>query len=176
MGIKDELRVYFRNREDDYNKGNAYVYKTPYDSDYDDISSVTFGEIDSGGWVEWRPKEVEDCNEIEVCEEYLGLKFGKDLKEYLNSYRFIDIEGKYKVYNIVMTPLLKGMNGIKDSKGEIKKVKGEYMIPVGYEDNTVGTLYVGNTTGIVYLEDYENGKLSKMSEGIEELLNGINNG
>nr|WP_275893662.1 SecY-interacting protein Syd [Bacillus cereus] len=107
-------------------------------------------------------------------EEGLGIIFHESIKEYFNSYWFAELAGFYKSYNIILEPVLPGieLNNFVFQLIGYKEAHEDKLdnIPLGVEGETGFLIVIDNNTGVVKLEDFEIGTYEIIADSIEQLI------
>lgn len=138
---------------------------------------IFIGEVEEEGWSRWKPIIKDYEEEFEEIEKLLNADVNKDIKEYFNSYWFIQLEGTFKKWDINLQPVIPGV----ELKEFVKKLK-EYIeehngntnyIPIGSEDDTGFIILLENRTGRIMKENYETGSIRTIAENMCELIDNL---
>ena len=169
MGIKEEIRMFFRDKK----RGNNLIFKTPYEEDVD-YGDMIVSDKDDHGLVGWRPLEVDSGIGKGKIQGILGVSIHKDIVEYLNAYWFIYLEGKYGDYEVSLDSVTPDYEGyLQYIKESIESSTEEQIkIPIGVELNR-GLILVDNNTGGVVVSDFDEGTETEIAESIESFIGGI---
>lgn len=140
-------------------------------------NEIFVGEVDEEGWSKWKPIMKSEEEEFSEIEKILSTDINKDLKEYFNSYWFIQLEGKFKKRDIELQPVIPGaeLNEFtKKLKGYIEAHNGnsEY-VPIGSEDDTGFLILLENNSGKIVKENHETGSIKVIAENMCELISNL---
>jgi len=75
----------------------------------DEDRSIYEGEPDQYGYIQWRPKEKTTLTDLRPIEHAMEKLLHPSIHEYLNSYWFGSMEGKYNGLGITLMPVLPGL-------------------------------------------------------------------
>lgn len=138
-------------------------------------AEIFVGEIDDEGWSRWKPMKKDTKEEFEIIEKLLKLTINNDIKEYFNSYWFLQLEGTFKKKDINLEPVIPGkeLNNFKDKlQGYIEAHDGDTSyIPIGTEDDSGYLIVIENDTGIIKIENHDTGKFRTIAKSLYELIN-----
>lgn len=173
--VKREMKKYFDQLIEVWENFNDSYPKMQWNEEA--TSTIYDGDIDEEGYVCWKPIEKNIIHDFEDIERELEITLHSSIKDYFNSYWFGELAGFYKSYNIILEPVLPGIEindfviqliGYKEShKGKLDN------IPLGIEGVNGFLVVVENETGIVKLEEFETGKYEFLSESIESMVSDI---
>ena len=163
----ERLRASWKDRE-------GTLPKAAVDEDAQPLIYV--GEPDEEGYVEWRATRKTVSTDLGPVEEATGQSIHPSVREYLNSYWFAELFGKYGGVGVTLAPVLPGLEltSFLTSLAGYKEAHDDRIdhIPVGTEFN--GDLVViDNKTGEVLLEDYERGAFRSLAPNLETLIAGL---
>lgn len=169
--MKQEFDDYFKRK---YARWEQYKNSFPKISWDEDVPSFMYiGEIDNEGYIQWKAAPKAEIYDFSEVKEQYNVEIHPDIKEYFNSYWFLELTGSYKDYSIILEPVIPGI-GLKDFYHNL----GEYYsshenqlkyIPIGFESDGLLVL-VNNKTGEVLIEDHERGSYEKIAENLGELI------
>ncbi len=134
------------------------------------------GEKDEEDYIAWKPLKKEVNSNFEEVEKELNVQLHPDIKAYFNCYWFLDLAGNYNGYDLVLNPVVPGIE-LKDFKQETKLYKVAHNhqlvnIPIGIESNGL-LLVVDNESGEVKLEDYERKSFERISGNLSGLIRSL---
>lgn len=134
------------------------------------------GEKDEEGYIAWKPLKKDVNSNFEDVEQELNVQLHPDIKAYFNCYWFLDLAGNYNGYDLVLNPVVPGIE-LKDFKRETelyKAVHNDQLVntPIGIESNGL-LLVVDNESGEVKLEDYERNSFEIISGNLSELIENL---
>ncbi|WP_143318548.1 SecY-interacting protein Syd [Clostridium sp. HBUAS56017] len=173
--MKEEMKKYFDQLIEAWQGFNNSYPKVPWN---DAVKpSIYEGEVDQDEYICWKPVEKNAIHDFRDIEQVVGVTFHKSIKDYFNSYWFAELSGFYKSYNIILEPVLPGIelnNFVAQLMGYKEVHEGKLdNIPLGVEGRNSFLVVVDNNTGIVKLEDFETGRYEVISDSIEQLISDI---
>lgn len=173
--MKEEMKKYFDQLIESWQQFNNSYPKVPWN---DAVTPIIYeGEVDIEEYICWKPVEKEVIHDFRDIEQVLGVTLHKAIKDYFNSYWFAELAGFYKIYNIILEPVLPGieLNNFVAQLMGYKEVHEEKLdnIPIGVEGKNSFLVVIDNKTGIVKLEDFETGRYEVIADSIEQLISDI---
>ncbi|WBW96123.1 SecY-interacting protein Syd [Oceanirhabdus sp. W0125-5] len=170
--MKKEMKKYFNQLIEAWQGFNNSYPKVPWN---DAVTSIIYeGEVDEDEYIGWKPIEKNVVHDFLDIENVLGVTFHESIKDYFNSYWFAELAGFYKSYNIILEPVLPGIelnNFLTQLIGYKEVHEGKLdNIPLGVEGRNSFLVVIDNNTGIVKLEDFETGRYEVISDSIEQLI------
>ncbi|MDR4156665.1 SecY interacting protein Syd [Bacillus cereus] len=131
------------------------------------------GEPDTEGYVFWKPLEKNIIHDFSDIEKDLGIELHNSIKEYYNSYWFLDLGGNYLGYDFELNPVIPGIE-LHDFYVSLQGYRGAHdnqlnNIPIGMEFNGL-LVVVDNENGQVKLEDYESRSFEVICDSLAELI------
>ncbi|WP_035431938.1 SecY-interacting protein Syd [Bacillus sp. UNC322MFChir4.1] len=173
--MKDEMGKYFDQLIEAWSGFNNSLPKVPWNDAI--IPTIYEGEVDQDEYICWKPVEKNIIHDFRDIEQVLGIIFHESIKDYFNTYWFAELVGFYKSYNIILEPVLPGieLNNFVVQLIGYKEVHEDKLdnIPLGVEGGSSFLVVIDNNTGIVKLEDFETGKYEVISDSIERLISDI---
>ena len=173
MSVKIALNKYFDKLLEYWEEKYETLPKVPYD---EDLNPLLFqGAPDEEEYIVWEPKAKDIYEDFEAIEEKLGLSINNSVKEYFNSYWFLEIEGFYDEKRINLEPVepeknifayLKNMKQYEENIGNVFKY-----IQIGFTSPDDLSIAIDNETGDVVIQDYETGEVEILEESLENLIN-----
>lgn len=172
MSVKVALDKYFKEMIKEYAKTKQGLPMRP--KRVIGNESIYVGECDDEGWCRWKPIEKNEINNFEELEELFQIKFNKDIKEYFNSYWFLELEGKFKKKDITLEVVVperelemfqKKLIGYKEAHNNELKY-----IPIGMEEEHGYLIVMENSTGKIKIENHDKGTFRTIANNLEELL------
>ncbi|WP_145409963.1 SecY-interacting protein Syd [Paenibacillus xylanexedens] len=169
--MKQKLEDYFIRK---YARWRKYKNSFPMISWDEDVPSFMYvGEINNENYVQWKaiPKdEIYDFSEVK--NEY-NIELHPDIKEYFNSYWFLELTGRYEDYSVILEPVVPGI-GLRDFYRNLKEHHHSHgnqlkYIPIGFEADGL-IILVDNETGKVFIEDHESQTYEKIAENLVDLI------
>ncbi|WP_404459753.1 SecY-interacting protein Syd [Sutcliffiella horikoshii] len=175
MEVKKALENYFNDLilmwKSEY---NTYP-QVPLDEDINPLLYVS--EPDEEEYVCWKPIEKYDLEDLEEIEKRLDMNIHHTLKEYFNSYWFLNLQGFYEAKLINLEPVEPGksifeffkvMKQYEESNGrELRYIQIGFVSP---EDMAV---MFDNETGQITIEDFERQEQEVLADTLVELLSNL---
>ncbi|MDE6052356.1 MAG: SecY-interacting protein Syd [Lachnospiraceae bacterium] len=159
--LKKYLDVYFKEYEDYFKSLPALPY------DEDEPSDLYVGEIDKEGWIQWQYAPVDRIIDFSGLEEEYNIHISEELKEYYNSYYFLELWG------------FRGNEGIRfdkvdDTTDVLAEFRGvlndnEDMIEIG-TDNRNSSICVKIDSGQVISKYWEFEEEFVLADSLSELF------
>lgn len=175
LSVKIALENYFDKMLEGYNKTSQGFPMRPKRNLVKD--EIYIGEKDEDGWCRWRPIKKNIKSEFDEIEKFLKIDINEDIKEYFNSYWFLELEGTFKKRNINLQEVIPGKeldNFILQLKEYVEYYQGDTKyIPIGMDDNSEFLIVVENSTGIIKKENIETGKRRVLAKNLCELINNL---
>lgn len=151
--------------------------RIPYDDSIEPILYI--GEVDEDEYIYWLPKCKDVITDFSVIEKEYNIVLNQDIKEYFNSYWFLDLKGFFRGTNVILEPVIPG----KELDNFMQQLKGYYImynelsyIPLGIEVNNNNLIVIDNTSGKVYFHDLELNKKQYVAENLGDFIKGISFG
>lgn len=175
MEIKKALERYFKELLYVWEKEYVTYPKAPWDEDID--SKLYLSDPDEEEYVYWKPIEKVNLEDFSEIEKVLGLKIHSSIKEYFNSYWFLNLQGFYGSRLVNLEPVEPGkcvleffqaMKQYEENNGrELRYIQIGFISP---EDMTIS---VDNKTGQIFLEDFETEENEVLANSLVELINNL---
>jgi hypothetical protein len=176
MKIKKALAHFFNDLLDYWNKEYGTYPKAAWDEEIDPL--LYLSNPDEEEYVYWKPIEKKDLENFSEIERILDLKIHDSIKEYFNSYWFLNLQGFYDSRLISLEPVepckqvlefFKAMKHYEESKGR----KHRYL-HIGFISPEDMAVIVDNETGKVFIEDFETEKYELLEDSLVDLINNMN--
>ncbi len=175
--MKTVMHDFFEKYIEMWKQFNDSEPRVPYDDSIEPILYI--GEVDEDEYVNWLPKSKEVITDFSEIEKEYDIVLNQDIREYFNSYWFLDLKGFFKGTNVVLEPVIPG----KELDNFIQQLKGYYMmykelsyIPLGVEVNNNNLIVVDNVSGTVYFHDLETNIKQYVADNLGDFINGISFG
>ncbi|MED1790092.1 SecY-interacting protein Syd [Brevibacillus laterosporus] len=169
--MKEIMSQYFDRFGKKWKEYNNTLPQIAWDEEVDPF--IYLGEKDEYGYISWLPIEKETITNFKDFESNAGVVLHHSLKQYFNSFWFLELAGWIATYNINLHPVVPGIEPEKFLTGLIDytETKGGIInyIPIGFEANGM-LIVVDNNTGSVYIEDFETEEYEKISTSVEDLI------
>jgi hypothetical protein len=175
MSVKKALNKYFKELLDYWNRKYGTLPKTSWD---EDVNPLLFqAEPDEEEYIYWKPKLKDRHEDFDKIEKMIGITINSTVKEYFDSYWFLEIEGFYNSKRINLEPnepdkdIVRYFQNMKQYEKNIGNLFRYIQIGViSPEDMSIA---VDNETGKIVIQDYETGNVEVMAESLEELIEGL---
>lgn len=172
MNIKQVMSRYFKEYFDYWYDKYGTLPKVPWD---EDISSLLYqSEPDEEGYVYWKPKLKDIHENFEYIEEILGINVNNSIKEYFNSYWFLNLEGFYNTKRISLEPVEPDKNVLEyfqNIKQYEESIGNSFRyIDIGFISPEDISIAVDNETGKIVKHDYETEEIEVIAESLDELI------
>ncbi|PGS05453.1 MULTISPECIES: SecY-interacting protein Syd [Bacillus] len=169
--MKREMEQYFHKLFKEWKNYNHSLPKSVWIEEAD--SFIYVGEPDAEEYIFWKPIEKDLFHDFSDIEKELAVQLHHSIKEYYNSYWFLDLAGSYLEYNIELNSVIPGIE-LRDFYTFLQDYKKAHHnelknIPIGMECNGL-LVVVDNENGQVKIEDYEKGTFEVISNSLAELI------
>lgn len=169
--MKEVLKSYFENL---LNKWKEYNNSLPQISWNEEVDEFMYeSKEDEYGYAFWKPKEKTEIFNFDEFESQYNVQLHSSIKQYFNSYWFLELTGYFSSYHINLHPVIPGIEPdyfisiLKDyieTHHDILKY-----IPVGFESNGM-LIVLDNNTGEIFIEDFELNEYKPLSKSLEQLI------
>ena len=146
--LKKYIDAYCKVYEDEWKS----LPKLPYDED--EPSNLYVGEINEDGWIQWQYVTVDRIIDFSGLEKEYNIHFSEELKEYYNSYYFLDLCGFWNNRCITLDKIDNTIDVLEDFRCELDNNR-KTMITIG-TDSCNCLIGVKIDSGQVVLCDWEN--------------------
>ncbi|WP_252225282.1 SecY-interacting protein Syd [Clostridium sp. ZBS2] len=172
MSVKKALDKYFEKMIKGYSKTKQGLPMTPKEG-IDNIG-IYVGKSNEDDWCKWKPIKKNKINSFEHIEKILCVNINNDIKEYFNSYWFLELEGKFKKKDITLEVVVperelemfqNKLIGYKEAHNNELKY-----IPIGMEEEHGYLIFMENSTGKIKIENHDKGTFRTIANNLEELL------
>lgn len=179
MSVKAAFEVFFEKNNDSWMRKRGTLPKVVRNK-LNENCGLFISEKELSGRVEWQPKEQMEKVDFTQAEETLGFAIHPQIKEFLNTYWFLELRGQTEdVHQIQIDPVLPQMDIVELAKKSFN-VRGyrfnkddNYFLLASFceinGDDGYAVL-VANTTGKVYAVQPREKKSQEIAESIEGLL------
>lgn len=159
--LKKYIDAFFKVYEDDLKS----LPKMPYDEE--NPSNLYVGEMDNDKWIQWKYAPVDRSIDFSGLEEEYAIQISKELKEYYNSFYFLELCGFWDNVCISLNKiddttdvLIKFRNAIKNNRD---------MITIGMDGRNC-LICVKINSGCVILDDWECEEESVLADSLSEFF------
>lgn len=168
--IKESLKAYLDKYFEMYKKYMGKYPTVPYDEEEE--SSLWFGEMDEDEYIQWMYKEKDTETNFSELEAELDLEFPDELKEFYNSYYFLQLQGFYNGEHLSFKDVSDNRNIAEDLY--ITKVKDKNYLYMGIYSSMDLDMCMEIETGKMVSVDYEADDneviVDVLTDSLEELL------
>lgn len=168
------MKSYFESYLLKWNEWNGTLPQIPFNAESNQCLYV--GEKDEEGYIFWKPREKDEYDEFQKIEKEWNVILHSDIREYFNSYWFLEMIGWVGNYNISLFPVTPGIephlftNRVRDYLS-LKK-REEIYIPIGFESSGM-LILMNNYTGEIFMEDFETEECRYLSTSLKEFISEI---
>lgn len=127
------------------------------------------GEIDVEGYIQWNYKERNNIIEFSGIEKKYDIRLHNELKEYYNSYNFLQLEGFVDENLILIEPI----SDEKDILAELEYIfenEGKDLIQIGIDGKSHLPLCYEVNDGNIIVYDYEKKYKKILSNSLKEFF------
>lgn len=161
--LKEYLEKYFSM----WKTENNSLPMIPYDEDKETVLYV--GEENDDGDIQWKYRPADRTVDFSETEEKFSITIPQEVKEYYNSYWFLQLEGFLGKDYIFFYPIDDTSNIISEIEYTLTNESRE-MIFIGIYGKWDVPICVKISTGEVVIWDTENGKEYVLAESLEDLF------
>lgn len=165
--IKEELHRYLEKYVEFWKNERGSLPMVPYDEDCE--TKMYLGERDEDEYIQWNYKRKDKIIEFLPIEKKYDIKLHSDLKEYYNSYYFLQLEGFVDGRRIWLDPI----DEERDILAELEYIfenEGKHIIEIGVEGKSDLPLYFEINSGNVMIYDFENNDKKILADSLKELF------
>lgn len=179
MSMKAAFDVFFEKNNDSWMKKRGSLPKVVKNK-LNENCGLFVNELEASGRVEWQPKQQTEKIDFTPAEEALGFTIHSQIKEFLNTYWFLELRGKTEeIHQIQINPVLPNKDLVLLAK-ESFNVRGyrfnkedNYFLLASFceiKGDDGYAILVANKTGKVYAVLPREKKSQEIAESIEDLL------
>lgn len=165
--MKEELYRYLEKYVQYWKCERDSLPMVPFDEDCD--TKMYVGEIDEDEYIQWNYRKKDTIIEFSAIEKKYDIKLHRDLKEYYNSYYFLQLEGFIDGRRICLEPI----DEERDIGAELEYIfenEGTDIIEIGIEGRQDLSLYFEINSGNIMAYDFENNYKEKLATSLKELF------
>lgn len=166
--VKECLKKYLDMYFELYKKHMGTYPTVPYDED--EISSLWIGEMDEEEYIQWMYKEKESETDFSTLESELGFLLPDELKEFYNSYYFLQLQGFYNGENVNFDNVSDCRDIVQDLKGYLSTIEGKKYMYMGIYSSMVLNLCMEIDTGKMVCIDCESENVELLTDSLGELI------
>lgn len=175
MEIKKELERYFKELMNVWETKYGTYPKVPWDAEMDPL--LYLSNPDEEGNVYWKPVEKNKIDNFIEIQKELSMNIHDAIKEYFNSYWFLDIQGFYGIRLVTLEPVepnksivefIRIMKRYEESQGREFRY-----IQIGFVSPEDMALIFDNETGQILIENFETEEKEFFANSLVELINNL---
>ncbi|MGG4489603.1 SecY-interacting protein Syd [Metabacillus idriensis] len=175
MEVKKALEQYFKELINVWDKKYGTYPKAPWDEEIDTL--LYLSHPDDEEYVYWKPIEKSDLDDFTEIEKKLDLTIHPEIKEYFNSYWFLNLQGFYGSRLVNLEPVEPGKH-ILEFFEALKKFEenngGELrFIQIGFVSPEDMAITIDNETGKIFIEDFETEENELLANSLTELIGNL---
>lgn len=172
LQVKEALDHYFQKLLEYWNDTFGVLPQIPFD---DEMNPLLYeSEQDEDDYVSWKPKIKEKHEDFEAIETYIDVRLHPSIKEYFQSFWFLNLQGFYHSKFISLEPVEpdKDMHNFFVNQKNYEASKGKTLknIQIGFLSPENMALMVHNETGEILQEDFETGETIIIAKSLEALI------
>ncbi|WP_145045851.1 SecY-interacting protein Syd [Paenibacillus xylanexedens] len=144
----------------------------------EDIESWMYvGVPDEEESVQWRPRLKTTKEDFTLIERELGMKLHPSIKEYFDSFWFLNLQGFYGSNRITLEEVIPNKDILAFFTNQMNfevsaERKFDYIL-IGYISPDDQGLLLDNRTGEIVREDYETNELLRVASSLSELIDSL---
>ncbi|UAC48710.1 SecY-interacting protein Syd [Bacillus aquiflavi] len=175
MEIKKALDHYFKELISVWDKKYGTYPKAPWDEEIDPL--LYLSSPDEEEYVYWKPIEKVELDDFTKIEKELGINIHYAIKEYFNSYWFLNLQGFYGSRLVNLEPVEPGkpilrffqtMKRYEENNGREFRY-----IQIGFASPEDMAIIFDNETGKILIENYETEENEFLANSLSELINNL---
>ena len=166
--IKENLKAYLHKYFEIYKNYMGTYPTVPYNEDK--ISSLWFGEVDDEEYIQWMFKEKNEQTTFVGLEDELELTLPDAVKEFYNSFYFLQLQGFYNGECITFDDISDNRNILQDLRTCIFTREEKKYLQMGIYSNGDLPLCMEIETGEIVWTDYDCNNVGKIADSLDELL------
>lgn len=166
--MKEKLKDYLEKYFCFWNEEFGTLPKVPFDEDLK--TSMYRGAVDEDEYIEWMYEINTHPFDFEKIENKFNFKINKDLKEFFNSYYFLELQGFIDNELINIDSISEERDILRELEFILENESGD-MIQIGITSPEDLPIYFENKSGEVYVVDIENNKAKLLCNSLGEMFN-----
>lgn len=175
MEVKKSLKHYFKELLELWEKDYGTSPKVSWDEETDPM--LYLSSPDEEEYVYWMPIEKTNLEDFLKIESVLGLKIHDSIKEYFNSYWFLNLQGFYDQRLVNLEPVEPGKHVLEffQAMKHYEENRGGKLryIQMGFISPEDIAITVDNDTGQIFIEDFETGEKEWLANSLVELIDNL---
>ena len=167
--IKECLKNYLDKYFECYKNYMGTYPVVPYD-EYEK-SSLWYGEVNDEDYIQWMFKEKNIETKFLELEDELELILPDAVKEFYNSYYFLQLQGFYNGESVRFNAISDNIDILQELRKCIFKINAKKYLDMGMYSSMDLALCMEVDTGAVVCVDYDCDNVEVIANSLEELLN-----
>lgn len=183
MSMKEAFDIFFEEMTQNYLKKKGVPPKAPCNEEKYPTGLFLMDTLDENGYAQWKPKLQGNAVSFENIEKELGFKIHPQIKDYLSTYWFLDLDGRLQTQENKIVLRLNGLTPYNDLNERIvsgfDNEQSHYLSDHKYfligtycmiDGNDSYLIHVNNDTGEVTAVEVMDKISITLANSIEELL------
>lgn len=163
--IKEYLDEYFKMWKEDYNSLPRIGY------DDSEISSLHVGEVLKNGYIQWQYVPVNRIIDFSELEKKYHICISEEIKEYYNSYFFLDLDGFVEDEYIWFDPIEETTDVLSELEWSYTNEEAHGIIFIGSGSNDPMGVKISNGNVVFWYEECE--RETFVANSLTELFSNI---
>lgn len=159
--LKKYIDAFFKGYDDDLKS----LPVLPYDED--NPSNLYVREMDNDGWIQWQYVPVDRIIDFSEVEEEYSIHISTELKEYYNSFYFLELCGFWDNVLIMLDKIVYTTDVIKKFRNALNNNRN--MITIGTDGRNC-LICVKIDSGCVIVDDWECEKEYVLADSLSEFF------
>lgn len=159
--LKKYIDAFFKFYEDEWKS----LPQLPYDED--EPSNLYVGEIDEDGWIQWQYIPVDRMIDFSRLEQEYNIHFSEELKEYYNSYYFLELCGFWNNRCITLDKIDNTIDVLEEFRNVLDSNENFFIIGIDSCSCSIGVKF---DSGQVISYDWENEEESVLAESLSDFF------
>lgn len=181
--MKEAFDIFFEEMTQNYLKKKGVPPKAPCNEEKYPTGLFLMDTLDENGYAQWKPKLQGNAVSFENIEKELGFKIHPQIKDYLSTYWFLDLDGRLQTQENKIVLRLNGLTPYNDLNERIvsgfDNEQSHYLSDHKYfligtycmiDGNDSYLIHVNNDTGEVTAVEVMDKISITLANSIEELL------
>ena len=169
--LKECLKNYLDKYFECYKNCRGTYPVVPYD-EYEK-SSLWYGEANDEDYIQWKYKEKDTETKFSELEDELDLVLPNAVKEFYNSYYFLQLQGFYNGERVLFNAISDNIDILQELRKCIFEINDKKYLDMCIYSSMDLALCVEVETGAIVCVDYDCDKVEVIEDSIEKLLNNL---
>ncbi|MCM3033910.1 SecY-interacting protein Syd [Niallia sp. MER 6] len=175
MEVKKALEHYFQKLLNVWDVKYSTFPQVPWDEDINPV--LYLSNPDEEEYVYWKPVEKKELDNFINIEKVLEMTIHHALKEYFNSYLFLNLQGYYGARLVNLEPVEPGKSIVDffEAMKTYEENKGRQLryIQVGFVSPEEMAVIFDNETGQIFIENVETEEKEFLVNSLAELITNL---